>query len=147
MIERLVKGPVITKSAPVVEAALHDDLKRLRADLAGMVGSVIATRDGLLIAADLPSGIEPNGMAALTASQLALGTRIAATGLPADIEFHEVAISSSGGHIVVYSAGPYAALTILAEPSVNLGRLHLESRPLARHIAERLAAVLGTEPR
>src|SRR5690349_1046073 len=62
MIERLVKGPVITKSAPVVEAALHDDLKRLRADLAGMVGSVIATRDGLLIAADLPSGITRNRM-------------------------------------------------------------------------------------
>ena len=41
---------------------------------------------------------------------------------------------------MIYAAG-WASLTVLAAPEVNIGRLHLESRPVARRIAEHLSAV------
>ncbi|MFG2002468.1 roadblock/LC7 domain-containing protein [Spirillospora sp. NPDC048911] len=124
------EAPANSSADPEVAAALPI----LRGRTAGITGCLVASCDGLIIACDLPAEIEPAGMAALTASALALSHRITQTTLGG--AFHEVVIRSVDGYVVIYSAGATASLTVLAGPGVNVGRLHLESRPVARRIAE-----------
>ncbi|WP_307797090.1 roadblock/LC7 domain-containing protein [Actinomadura barringtoniae] len=141
LIERLTKVTVSDQpedeGAHPPDSAVVAELATLRERVAGLVGSLVASSDGLLIAHDLPVSIEPAGMAALTASGLALSHRITNTAHGG--AFHEVVIRGVDGYVVIYSAGITASLTVLAAPDVNVGRLHLESRPVARRIAERLA--------
>ncbi|WP_345429453.1 roadblock/LC7 domain-containing protein [Actinoallomurus vinaceus] len=117
---------------PVVLAAL----RTLRGRLPQLTGSLVASSDGLLIAHDLPTVIEPDGMAALAASELSLSQRMVS--IANDGAFREVVVQSTKGYAVIYAAGPTASLTVLAGPGANVGRLHLESRPVARHIADHL---------
>ncbi|WP_245623229.1 roadblock/LC7 domain-containing protein [Spirillospora albida] len=109
------------------------ELRALRTRIPQLTGSLVASADGLLVAHDLPPSVEPSGMAAVTASGLALAHRIARTAHGG--AFYEVVIRGVDGYVVTYSAGPEASLTVLAGAEVNVGRLHLESRPVARAIA------------
>ncbi|WP_239476560.1 roadblock/LC7 domain-containing protein [Nocardia arizonensis] len=131
---RLTKVAV---SVPDPNEVVLAELKALRDRLPQLTGALVASSDGLLIAHDLPSHIEPNGMAALSASQLALSYRLATTAHGGG--FHEVVVRGTEGHVVVYAAG-WTSLTVLAGPEANVGRLHLESRPVARSIADHLSA-------
>ncbi|WP_245662763.1 roadblock/LC7 domain-containing protein [Nocardia vermiculata] len=127
-------------SEPEPNDAVLAELTLLRERVPGLTGTLVASSDGLLIAHDLPSEIEPTGMAALSASQLALSHRLASTALGGG--FHEVVVRGTGGHVVVYAAD-WSSLTVLAGPEVNVGRLHLESRPAARAIADHLGILTG----
>lgn len=129
---RLTKVPM-----PEPDPAVHAELTGLRARVPGLIGALVASSDGLLVTHDLPGHIEPTGMAALAAAQLSLSDRLA--GVAHGGGFQEVVVDGSRGHVVIYAAG-WASLTVLAEPDVNIGRLHLESRPVARSIAEHLAS-------
>ncbi|WP_235946653.1 roadblock/LC7 domain-containing protein [Nocardia terrae] len=117
------------------------ELKALRDRVPQLIGTLVASTDGLLIAHDLPAHIEPSGMAALTAAQLSLSHRLAATANGGG--FHEVVVHGEGGDVVIYAVGWTASLTVLAGPGTNIGRVHLESRPAARTIAEQLTTVAG----
>ncbi|TDC87191.1 hypothetical protein E1285_21210 [Actinomadura sp. 7K507] len=116
----------------------------LRARVPQLTGALVASVDGLLIARDLPASVEPSGMAAVTATGLSLAHRIAQTAHGG--AFHEVVIRGVDGYVVIYAAGPTASLTVLAGPSVNVGRLHLESRPTARAIAAHLTETHSAAP-
>lgn len=130
---RLTKVPMPEPdSNPEVQA----ELAGLRARVPGLIGALVASSDGLLVTHDLPGHIEPTGMAALAAAQLSLSDRLA--GVAHGGGFQEVVVDGSRGHVVIYAAG-WASLTVLAEPDVNIGRLHLESRPVARAVAGHLA--------
>ncbi|GAA2270366.1 hypothetical protein GCM10010402_28110 [Actinomadura luteofluorescens] len=120
-------------AARATEQAVAAELRSLRARVPQLGGSLVASVDGLLIAHDLPGSVEPAGMAAVTATGLSLAHRIAQTAHGG--AFHEVVIRGVDGYVVIYAAGPTASLTVLADPDVNVGRLHLESRPAARAIA------------
>ncbi|MFE1594560.1 roadblock/LC7 domain-containing protein [Nocardia sp. NPDC058705] len=113
------------------------ELQSLRERLPQLTGSLVASSDGLLIEHDLPAHIEPAGMAALSAAQLSLSYRLANTAHGGG--FSEVVVHGTEGQVVIYAAG-YTSLTVLAGPDCNVGRLHLESRPVARAIAGHLAA-------
>ncbi|MGI5218566.1 roadblock/LC7 domain-containing protein [Nocardia sp. CA-290969] len=132
---RLTKVPM-PELAP--NPAVDTELAGLRARVPGLIGTLVASSDGLLVTHDLPDRIEPTGMAALAAAQLSLSERIA--GVAHGGGFQEVVVDGSHGHVVIYAAG-WASLTVLAGPEVNIGRLHLESRPAARRIAGHLAGV------
>ncbi|MFI5714662.1 roadblock/LC7 domain-containing protein [Nocardia sp. NPDC051750] len=130
---RLTKVPM-PESDP--NPAVQAELTGLRDRVPGLIGALVASSDGLLVTHDLPGHIEPTGMAALAAAQLSLSDRLA--GVAHGGGFQEVVVDGTRGHVVIYAAG-WASLTVLAEPDVNIGRLHLESRPVARNIAEHLA--------
>jgi predicted regulator of Ras-like GTPase activity (Roadblock/LC7/MglB family) len=139
-VKRLIEGLVkVAKRAVarVPEAEVATELRGLRARVPQLTGSLVASADGLLIAHDLAVDVEPTGMAAVTATGLSLAHRIAQTAHGG--AFHEVVIRGVDGYVVIYAAGPTASLTVLAEPTVNVGRLHLESRPVARAIAAHLS--------
>ncbi|SEG56501.1 hypothetical protein SAMN04489712_106317 [Thermomonospora echinospora] len=149
LIERLTKvtvqPPADGRTPAVPGASVLGELHALRHRLPGLTGSLVASADGLPVAADLPPQVEPAGMAALTTSGLALSQRIALT--VQDGGFQEVVIRATGGYVVTYAAGLVASLTVLAGPGVNVGRLHLESRPAAARIAALLEEAGAAAPR
>ncbi|MFB8278233.1 roadblock/LC7 domain-containing protein [Nocardia colli] len=128
----------VSISAPEPNAAVLAELKALRERVPRLTGTLVASGDGLLVAHDLPAHIEPAGMAALAAAQLSLSYRLVSTANGGG--FHEVVVHGTEGHVVVYAAG-WTSLTVLAGPEVNVGRLHLESRPVARTIADQMASI------
>jgi predicted regulator of Ras-like GTPase activity (Roadblock/LC7/MglB family) len=119
------------------EEAVLAEIRPLRHRIVQLSGSLVATCDGLLVAHDLPHDLEPSGMAALAASELSLSHHMMVN--THDGDFDEVVIRGSGGYVVIYAAGSHASLTLLAGPEVNIGRLHLEARPVARAVADHLA--------
>ncbi|WP_328401953.1 roadblock/LC7 domain-containing protein [Nocardia sp. NBC_00403] len=127
----------VAMPGPEPNAVVLTQLQALRDRVPRLTGSLVASNDGLLVAHDLPRHIEPDTMAAMAAAQLSLSHRLATTAYGGG--FHEVVVRGTDGHVVIYAAG-WTSLTVLAGPEVNVGRLHLESRPVARTIADQLAA-------
>ncbi|WP_245545960.1 roadblock/LC7 domain-containing protein [Nocardia higoensis] len=128
----------VAMSGPEPYAVVLAELRRLRDRVPNLTGTLVSSGDGLLITHDLPGHIEPDGMAALTASHLALSYRLSSTAHGGG--FDEVVVRGSNGYVVIYAAG-WAALTVVADSEMNVGRLHLESRPVARAIADHLTAM------
>lgn len=60
------------------EAEVLDELHRLRARVPQLTGALAASVDGLVLAHDTP-GVEPEGLAALTAAALGVAVRMTDT--------------------------------------------------------------------
>ncbi|MFE9658928.1 roadblock/LC7 domain-containing protein [Streptomyces sp. NPDC005955] len=120
-----------------VETDVLDELVRLRARVPQITGALAASADGLVLAQDA-EGVEADGVAALTAAALGVGSRLTeATGRG---PFRELLVRGADGYTATYAAGPSAVLTLLAEARVNVGRLHLEGRRCSARIGELVAA-------
>ena len=122
-------------------AEVLGELHGLRTRVPQVEGSVVATTDGMVIAHDLGAsetyGVEPEGVAALSAVNLGLSQRIADTASHGDLQ--ETVIRGSFGHVVTYAAGDRALLTVLVRSSGELGTL----RPAAREVADRVGLLLA----
>ncbi|MFJ5265889.1 roadblock/LC7 domain-containing protein [Streptomyces sp. NPDC088387] len=115
------------------EPPILEELHRLRALMPQLTGALAAGVDGLVIAHDTP-GVEPEGLAALTAAALGVAVRTAdATGRG---ELRELLVRGTRGYVATYAAGRTAVLTLLTQDRVNVGRLHLEGRRAATRIGE-----------
>lgn len=115
------------------ESEVLDELHRLRARVPQLTGALAASIDGLVLAQDTP-GVEPEGIAALTAASLGVALRMAeATGRG---EFRELLVRGERGYVATYAAGGAAVLTLLAGERINVGRLHLEGRRSSARIGE-----------
>ena len=115
------------------EAPILDELHRLRARIPQLTGSLAASVDGLVVAEDTP-GVEPEGVAALTAA--ALGVAVRLTDVTGRGELRELLVRGRDGYVATYAAGRGAVLTLLARDDVSVGRLHLEGRRAAGRIGE-----------
>lgn len=115
------------------EAEVLGELRRLRARLPQLTGALAASTDGLVLAQDT-TGVEPEGVAALTAA--ALGVAVRLTDTTGQGGFRELVIRGELGYVATYAAGSSAVLTLLAEPKINVGRLHLEGRRSGARIGE-----------
>lgn len=103
------------------EAPILDEFRRLRARVPQLTGALAAGVDGLVLAHDTP-GVEPDGLAALTAAALGVAVRVTdATGRG---DFRELLMRGTEGYVATYAAGRTAVLTLLAQDGVNVGRLH-----------------------
>lgn len=109
------------------------ELRRLRARVPQLTGSLVASVDGLVLAEDTGT-VEAEGTAALTAAALGVALRLAKA--TDSGHFRELVLRGDGGYVATYAAGPAAVLTVLAEPRANVGRLHLEARRSGARIAE-----------
>ncbi|MEU6773390.1 roadblock/LC7 domain-containing protein [Streptomyces sp. NPDC046759] len=117
--------------------AVLDELHRLRNRVPQLTGALAAGVDGLVVAHDTP-GVDPEGLAALTAASLGVAVRVAdATG---NGGFRELLVRGERGYVATYAAGRTAVLTLLAQDRVNVGRLHLEGRRSGARIGELLDA-------
>ena len=125
------------------EAEVLDELHRLRARVPQLTGALAASVDGLVLAQDTP-GVEPEGLAALTAAALGVALRMAdATGQG---DFRELLVRGEHGYVATYAAGPSAVLTLLAGDRANVGRLHLEGRRSGTRIGELVEAAAESRP-
>ncbi|MFF0753519.1 roadblock/LC7 domain-containing protein [Streptomyces sp. NPDC004267] len=122
------------------EAEVLGELRRLRARLPQLTGALAASADGLVLAQDAVDG-EAEGVAALTAAALGVGQRLADT--TGQGGFRELLVRGEQGYVATYAAGASAVLTLLAEPRINVGRLHLEARRSSARIAELVDGALG----
>ncbi len=110
---------------------LQEILKTLRMAVPEIQGVMIASQDGLPIAHDFPEGEAPR-IAAMAATSLGLGKRIAATLRLGD--FQETVVRGSGGYLVVYEAGEKGILAVSLPQGANLGLVHLEAREMAKRL-------------
>ncbi|MER7920691.1 MULTISPECIES: roadblock/LC7 domain-containing protein [unclassified Streptomyces] len=114
-----------------------EELHRLRTRVPQLTGSLAAGVDGLVVAHDTP-GVDPDGLAALTAAALGVSVRVSdATG---NGGLRELLVRGERGYVATYAAGRSAVLTLLAQDRVNVGRLHLEGRRSGARIGEVLDA-------
>ncbi|MGV9357298.1 roadblock/LC7 domain-containing protein [Streptomyces misionensis] len=114
-----------------------EELHRLRTRVPQLTGALAAGVDGLVVAHDTP-GVDPDGLAALTAAALGVSVRVAdATG---NGGLRELLVRGERGYVATYAAGRSAVLTLLAQDRVNVGRLHLEGRRSGALIGELLDA-------
>lgn len=115
------------------EAALRDELHRLRRHRPDVSGAVLAGVDGLHIASDLP-GVGAEHVAALAAASAGLGTRFAHT--VGHGSLRETVVHGSAGYVVCYPSGQQALLAVVAHQDANLARLHPDARALAQRLGE-----------
>lgn len=107
-------------------------LSGLRTNLPELKGVLIASADGLPIAATMGEGSDANRVAAMAATALGLGKRINDT-LGAG-ELTEMSVSGKDGQVYIYAAGK-GVLAVVAPTGMNLGLLHMEARDSARSVS------------
>ncbi len=111
---------------------LERHLAELSASVPDIVGALLATRDGLPMAATL-SDSNVERISAMTASVASLSARaVESTGLGA---YRETLVRCGDGCFVVYEAGSQAVLAVAARSCRNLGLIHLECRRAAQRFA------------
>lgn len=134
-------SPVRLEERPVVPPDIPAELHRLKHRLPSLIGSMVATADGLVLTHDLDS-VEPGGLAALTAAALGVAARLTET--TGAGPFHELLTRGQHGYVATYAAGSAFVLTLVAGPDTNVGLLHFEARQAAERIAQHArAAVRG----
>jgi len=116
--------------------ALRDALTTILEESFDIEGALVVSRDGLVMAAQLPAQLEDARVGAISAGVLNLGAR-SITQLACG-EFSQILAEGSKGNIIVTEAGPKAAFVALTPQVVNLGMVFLE----AREGAERIAYIL-----
>ncbi|GAA1409175.1 roadblock/LC7 domain-containing protein [Catellatospora coxensis] len=115
------------------DSLVFAEIRELRLRLPHVVGVLVASVDGLLIAHDAEC-VEPEVFAAMSAAQLGLGQQIIATVRSG--EFRETVTTASNGYVAIFAAGTSALLTVIAGRELNVARLHHEARPVAARIGE-----------
>ncbi|MCK8680718.1 roadblock/LC7 domain-containing protein [Streptomyces lichenis] len=126
------------------EAEVLGELRRLRARVPQLTGALAASADGLVLARDAADAEGAEHVAALTATALGVAQRLTdATGQGG---FRELLVQGEHGYVATYAAGGSAVLTLLAEPRINVGRLHLEARRSSARIGALVDEALERRP-
>ena len=100
---------------------LHAEFRRIRANVSGVHGTVVATSDGFLVAHDVPDQ-DSTDVAALQAASRSLASRgVALTGRG---QFREVISRGSHGYLAVYAAGENAIVGVIGNAELNVAMLH-----------------------
>ena len=118
------------------EDLLLAEMEALRDRVTGLTGTAVASRDGLIIREDT-GGPDPDNLAALAATALALSQRLASEAGQGTLR--EAAIRSSGGHVAIYAVGSTAVLVLIGDEGLDVARLHRESRATVDSIEKLLA--------
>jgi uncharacterized protein len=110
-----------------VEELIRTELQSIRDNVTGVVGSVVATSDGFLVAHDLTDG-EPPQIAAIAATTHALAFR---TTLAAGRgQFRDTVTRGSHGYVAVYALGDSAVVAVVGTAQLNIGMLQFHAREL-----------------
>lgn len=104
-------------------------LRDLQATAPDIVASAVVTADGLSLASALPSDVEEERVAAMSAAMLSLGERIAQELQRGEMQ--EVYIRGQEGLVLLTAIGRDAVLTALSRSEAKLGLMLLEMRRAA----------------
>ncbi len=109
----------ISRSQLIVER-----LRAMQASSPAIEASAVVSVDGLVIAAALPTGVEEDRVAAMSAAMLSLGERISSELGRGGME--QVYIKGSNGYVILLSIATDAVLTALAHENAKLGLIMLD---------------------
>jgi uncharacterized protein len=109
----------------VVEDALLAEMRALQEKVTGITGTAVASRDGLIVREDT-GGVDPDNLAALAATWLALAQRM--SNEVGQGTLREAMTRSSGGSVTIYAIGTRAVLVIMGDEGLDTTRLHRESQ-------------------
>jgi predicted regulator of Ras-like GTPase activity (Roadblock/LC7/MglB family) len=110
----------------------------LRERVVGITDVLVASADGLLIAADTGESESVEGLAALTAAALSIARRAGSTASKGLLR-HTTA-RFSDGFLVAQAIGEMALLGVLGDAGLDVRRLHIEAQGSAERIGDLLAA-------
>jgi predicted regulator of Ras-like GTPase activity (Roadblock/LC7/MglB family) len=108
-------------------------LRDFRGSIPDVEASAVVSADGLIIASDLPQGVEEDRVSAMSAAMLSLGDRIA-TELRRGV-LDQVYIRGENGYVVLMAAGEEAVLTVLAKREAKLGLILYDMKKAAADIS------------
>jgi predicted regulator of Ras-like GTPase activity (Roadblock/LC7/MglB family) len=132
----------LVKEAVMAEGSRTERLMRRLQELQMNTPDVEATSmvsvDGLTMASILPSGVEEDRVAAMSAAMLSLGERIASELGRGMLD--EVYVKGERGYVVLRAVGEEAVLTVLARQQTKLGLLFLDMRRASEELATILEA-------
>lgn len=97
-----------------------------------IIASAVVSVDGLTMASALPSDVEEDRVAAMSAAMLSLGERI--SGELGRGSLDEVYIRGVEGFVLLTAVGDEAVLTALARDEAKLGMIFLEMRRAAEDL-------------
>ncbi|PEN07040.1 hypothetical protein CRI93_07835 [Longimonas halophila] len=111
--------------------ALHDLLYELSDAVPGQIhGSLIASRDGLLITETLSDSEEAERIAAMVATTLGVSRRMARR-LGAGV-LNETAISATERRIQMYLIGSEGALAVVTAADANVALINIQARKVVK---------------
>jgi predicted regulator of Ras-like GTPase activity (Roadblock/LC7/MglB family) len=116
---------------------LANSLRNLLDSSGDINGVAVVSMDGLIMAADLPSGVEQARVGAVAAAILSLSGRSVGQLKRGNLE--QTTVQGSDGHIIITHASDKAALVALTGKNVNLGMVFLE----VQECAEAVAGLIG----
>ena len=108
-----------------MEDALLAEMRALQEKVTGITGTAVASRDGLIVRGDT-GGVDPDNLAALAATWLALAQRMSTE--VGQGTLREAMTRSSGGSVTIYAIGDRAVLVLIGDEGLDTGRLHRESQ-------------------
>lgn len=109
-------------------------LREMQAASPDIIASSVVSVDGLTIASALPSDVEEDRVAAMSAAMLSLGERI--SGELGRGSLDEVYIRGEDGFVLLTAIGDEAVLTALARDEAKLGMIFLEMRRAAEDLVK-----------
>ncbi len=112
--------------------SLKEILKEFKASSADVEASAVVSVDGLIIASELPSDVEEDRVAAMSAAMLSLGERTSKELMKGSLE--QVFVKGQEGYILLMGAGSEAVLTALARKDAKLGLVFLDMKRAADKI-------------
>lgn len=115
---------------------MRHELAGLRASVRSVRGCLVATSDGLLVAADVP-GDEPEQIAALAATLVGLARYSVAVARAGTLV--EAVVGGTEGYVVAFALGDAAVMAVLGEADLDVAVLRARARP----IVDRLAGLAG----
>jgi predicted regulator of Ras-like GTPase activity (Roadblock/LC7/MglB family) len=113
-------------------------LQELQMNTPDVEATSMVSVDGLTMASILPSGVEEDRVAAMSAAMLSLGERIASELGRGMLD--EVYVKGERGYVVLRAVGEEAVLTVLARQQTKLGLLFLDMRRASEELATILEA-------
>jgi predicted regulator of Ras-like GTPase activity (Roadblock/LC7/MglB family) len=120
----------------VTEDALLAEMRALQDRVTGITGTAVASRDGLIVREDT-AGVDPDNLAALSATWLALAQRMSREAGQGALR--EAMTRSAGGYVVIYAIGVKAVLVLIGDEGLDMTRLHRESLVTLEAIGELIA--------
>jgi predicted regulator of Ras-like GTPase activity (Roadblock/LC7/MglB family) len=115
---------------------LRGVLRNLQLTLPDIEASAVVTVDGITIASQMTSSADPDRLGAMCASLLALADR---AGREVNRgRLRQLILDGSAGPMLLTHAGDTAVLAVAAAPTINLGRLILETRKAAAELQAHL---------
>jgi uncharacterized protein len=115
---------------------LQDEIQTFVSGHSEVQGAILASPDGLSLVATLPSNMDEERMAAMSASMLSLGDRIGRELTRGSID--RIVMEGDKGYSMLVSCGKEAVLLVLANSTMKQGLLFLE----VKRAVDKIAALL-----